>query len=136
MNNLSWAATVKLVHERAKFFCEYCQTSQRTIGQAMHVEHINPDGGDDITNLCLACSSCNLSKALATSALDPETGLVTSLFNPRIEVWSDHFIWSEDGETVFGLTPTGRATIIRLKMNLPRLIEARRIWVSAGVHPP
>ncbi|KAB2834856.1 MAG: hypothetical protein F9K48_05450 [Candidatus Brocadia sp.] len=34
----SWAATVRLVHERANYCCEYCQTSQEIIGQAMHVE--------------------------------------------------------------------------------------------------
>jgi IS1 family transposase len=40
--DLSWAATVRLVHERAGFCCEYCQTCQEIIGQAMHVEHFDP----------------------------------------------------------------------------------------------
>jgi hypothetical protein len=46
MNDLPWAAVVRLVHERADYTCEYCQTSRRVIGQAMHVEHIDPKGGD------------------------------------------------------------------------------------------
>jgi hypothetical protein len=102
----------------------------------MHVEYINPHGSDVIDNLCLSCSSCNLSKALATSAFDPETGLDSSLFNPRNQLWSDHFAWSENGEVVLGLTPTGRATVNRLKMNRQRLIEARSVWIKGGVHPP
>lgn len=87
MNDLSWAATVRLVHERAAYRCEYCQTAQRVIGQAMHVEHIDPDGGDRPDNLCLSCPSCNLSKAQVTTAPDPDSGEVIVLFNPRTQVW-------------------------------------------------
>lgn len=136
MNDLPWAAVVRLVHERADYTCEYCQTSQRVIGQAMHVEHIDPKGGDQPENLCLSCSSCNLSKARAVSASDPLTGQVVALFNPRRQLWSAHFQWVEDDQQVAGLTAAGRATVIRLKMNLPHLVEARSIWVMAGVHPP
>jgi 5-methylcytosine-specific restriction endonuclease McrA len=74
MSELSWAAIVRLVHERADYTCEYCQTAQRVIGQAMHVEHINPKGGNALDNLCLSCSSCNLSKARAISAPDHSPG--------------------------------------------------------------
>lgn len=136
MNDLSWAETGRRVHERAEHRCEYCQTAQWVIGQAMHVEHINPNGGDGLDNLCLSCPSCNLSKATATSAPDPETDEITPLFNPRTQAWSDHFEWIEKGTVVRGLTPTGRATAARFRMNLPRLVEARSIWVRAGVHPP
>ena len=136
MNDLSWAETVRRVHERAAYRCEYCQTAQRIIGQAMHVEHINPDGGDDLENLCLSCPSCNLSKAKATSAPDPETEAMILLFNPRTQVWSEHFERIETGTVVRGLTPTGRATTIRFRMNLPRLVEARSIcYAQVCIHP-
>lgn len=82
MSELSWAETVRRVHQRAGNRCEYCQTAQRVMGQAMHVEHIYPDGRDNLENLCLSCPSCNLSKASATSALDPETDEAIPLFNP------------------------------------------------------
>ena len=49
----------------------------------MHVEHIHPENGDDPENLCLSCPNCNLSKATATTAVDPETGQEVPLFNPR-----------------------------------------------------
>ena len=60
MSNVSWATIVRLVHERAQHCCEYCQTCRDTIGQTMHVEHIDPNAGDDPENLCLACPTCNL----------------------------------------------------------------------------
>ena len=136
MNSLSWAAIVRLVHERANFCCEYCQTCQSMIGQAMHVEHIDPNGNDDPNNLCLSCPTCNLSKAQAIAAFDPETNFEIALFNPRAQIWKDHFVWADGGLRVRGLTPTGRATIVRLKMNINRVVVARSYWIKAGNHPP
>jgi 5-methylcytosine-specific restriction endonuclease McrA len=136
MSDLSWAETVRRVHERAAYQCEYCQTGQRVTGQAMHVEHINPNGGDDLDNLCLSCASCNLSKARVTSAADPETGEVVPLFNPRTQMWTEHFEWTPDGAVIRGLSPVGRATVVRLRMNLTRLVEARKVWARSGEHPP
>lgn len=136
MNESSWAAIVRLVHERARNYCEYCQTCRDTIGQAMHVEHIDPTGGDAPENLCLACHSCNLSKATATAAQDPITGAAVPLFNPRTQRWQDHFMWIDNARRVQGLTPTGSATVERLRMNQDRLVVARALWVKANCHPP
>ena len=80
MRELSWAETVRRVHQRADNRCEYCQTAQRVMGQAMHVEHIHPDGPDALENLCLSCPSCNLSKGKAMAAPDPETAETVPLF--------------------------------------------------------
>lgn len=102
----------------------------------MHIEHIDPNGGNELENLCLACSSCNLSKATATSARDIETGEETPLFNSRIQVWQEHFEWIDGGLRLRGKTAVGRVTIGRLKMNQQRLVRARRNWIIAGNHPP
>lgn len=136
MSELSWAATVRLVYERASNCCEYCQTCQSVCGQAMHVEHIEPGAGDQPENLCLSCPSCNLSKAKATSALDPESGNRVMLFNPRKQLWRDHFEWIDGGVRIKGRTSTGRATVERLKMNIERIATARQVWMMAGKHPP
>jgi hypothetical protein len=136
MSELSWAATVRLVHNRADYCCEYCQTCQKVTGQAMHVEHIDPDGGDHPDNLCLSCSNCNLSKALATSAVDPESGDIVPLFNPRLQQWHDHFEWIENGVRLSGKTDIARATIDRLGMNRERVTVSRKVWVKSGEHPP
>ena len=90
----------------------------------MHVEHIIPRSGNNPDGLCLACPSCNLSKAKATSAIDPETDEEIPLFNPRTQIWNEHFEWIADRIIVRGQTPTGRATVIRLKMNQERIVEA------------
>jgi len=102
----------------------------------MHVEHIDPTGGDGLDNLCLSCPNCNLSKAKATIALDPETGQTTPLYNPRTQIWSDHFVWLDNGIRLRGLTAVGRATIERFKMNQPRVLVARARWIESGYHPP
>lgn len=136
MSELSWAETVRIVHQRAGGCCEYCQTCQRVCGQSMHIEHIDPQGGNQLDNLCLACPSCNLSKAKATSAVDPETGETVPLFNPRQQIWQEHFAWADDSVRILAKSEVGRATVVRLKMNLDRVVTARKVWVKAGEHPP
>lgn len=102
----------------------------------MHIEHINPTGGDGIENLCLACSNCNLSKSDVIEAHDDETETLVPLFNPRKQSWDDNFEWIDEGLRLKRLTATGRATITRLKMNQDRVIVARRRWIMGGFHPP
>lgn len=136
MSELSRLTLVRLVHDRARQCCEYCQTNQVLIGQAMHVEHIDPQGGNDPANLCLACPTCNLSKATATTAIDPETKETVALFHPRTQDWREHFHWVDDARQVQGLTPTGRATVERLRMNQLRVVVARTLWVKVNCYPP
>jgi hypothetical protein len=124
------------VYERAGGCCEYCRTCEVNTGQTMQIDHIVPKGGDDLDNLCLACWNCNNHKRQATRVPDPVTGKDAPLFNPRTQRWTDHFEWIADATYVRGLTPTGRATVVRLKMNRPALVIARSRWVEAGFHPP
>ena len=105
----------------------------------MHIEHIIPlaqNGASTHDNLCLSCAWCNTFKAAITEAIDPATKRKVPLFDPRRNVWADHFCWSDDGAEIIGLTPTGRATIIALRMNNEYIVPARRQWVIAGWHPP
>jgi hypothetical protein len=37
------------------------------------------------------------------SSIDPETGNVTPLFNPRLQTWNEHFVL--EGVHIKGLTP-------------------------------
>lgn len=102
----------------------------------MHIEHIIPNKNDNLGNLCLSCSSCNLSKGTAITATDPQTDKAVSLYNPRKQQWHEHFQWINRGLIIEGKTDVGRATISRLKMNQQRLLRARRNWILAGNHPP
>lgn len=135
MPKQSWQTIKETVYTRAAGCCEYCQTSGINIGQAMHVEHINPATGNNLDNLCLSCPNCNLSKATATTAIDPDTNQELSLFNPRQQKWVEHFRWIENHTQIEGITSTGRATVARFKMNRPRIVLARQRWVQAGFHP-
>jgi hypothetical protein len=126
------------VEERAKRRCEYCQT-QMIVIITLQVEHIYPSskGGEtSLDNLCLACSICNNAKKAFLTGIDPQTGQESRLFNPRSDVWAEHFIWIDDGAKLEGLTPIGRATVQRLNMNRIDVVESRQFWVKVGWHPP
>ncbi len=60
-------------------------------------------------NLWLACPVCNGFKGDRIEALDPLTGDVVVLFNPRQHLWREHFIWTEAGDHVIGRTSRGVA---------------------------
>ena len=63
------------------------------------------------------------------------------LFNPRSQLWSEHFCWSVDGLWILGMSATGRATCDRLDLNDVNhddgfIRSSRALWVSVGWHPP
>lgn len=105
----------------------------------MEIDHLVPErrGGATVEeNLWLACPLCNGHKADRISAPDPVSGQDVPLFNPRREVWREHFAWVDRGARVLGVTALGRATVEALKLNRPALVRARRRWVEVGWHPP
>ncbi|NJM06834.1 HNH endonuclease [Candidatus Gracilibacteria bacterium] len=127
------------VMENGRFRCGYCLTSQYIIGPLLEIDHYIPeaqDGSSTEDNLCVACPMCNSHKADRISATDPDTATVQPLFNPKNDRWNEHFTWIEDGTVMQGLTPIGRATVAALQVNHPDAVHARRLWVSAGWHPP
>ena len=74
----------------------------------MEVDHRVPEAEGGITeeaNLWLACSLCNDHKNDRIAALDPDTESVVRLFDPRHQVWGEHFRWSSEGDRILGLTP-------------------------------
>lgn len=119
--------------------CSYCLTSEANSGMPMTYDHILPRSKGGITtfeNLCLACRTCNEFKSDTTKAEDPLTAERISLFNPRTQIWTEHFTWSPDSIRAEGLTAVGRATIITLRMNNPVIVAARWRWTISGWHPP
>jgi len=117
--------------------CGYCLSPQRLLPWELEIEHLKPvarGGTNEEGNLWLSCRSCNSFKGVQTHAHDPITNRKVQLFNPRLQKWSRHFVWSVDGTQVIGKTASGRATVIALKLN--NIFTARREWVSAGWHPP
>jgi HNH endonuclease len=130
------AALREFVIARANNCCEYCQLSQ--IGQeaTFHIDHVKPRVGGGLTaqdNLALACVSCSLRKGARETAPDPKTSLESPLFNPRKQVWKDHFRWEH--EIAVPLTSTGRATVAALALNRPIMHAIRREEALRGRHP-
>jgi hypothetical protein len=120
-------------------FCRYCLASELNSGMPLTYDHIEPrskGGKTSFENVCLACRPCNEFKTDATHALDPLTGELAPLFNPRTEPWGEHFKWSSDATRVEGVSAVGRATVVALRMNRPAITTARGRWAEAGWHPP
>lgn len=140
MSQLSIPSALRAaVADRFHHRCCYCLTSERIAGAELTIDHIVPQALGGISteeNLCLACWRCNLLKRDRIAAIDPDTGVAVRLFNPRVQNWLDHFTWADGGLTIVGLTPTGRATVIALRLNRVTLVNARRLWIEAGWHPP
>jgi hypothetical protein len=129
----------RLVIERAGGCCEYCRSQARFSPQAFSVEHITPSrrgGPTRESNLALSCQGCNNHKAIKTVVQDPLTLLWAPIFNPREENWNEHFTWSDDYATMQGITPTGRATVVTLRLNREGLVNLRRVLYAMGEHPP
>lgn len=134
------AGVERRVREAARHRCGYCRSPQQLVMARLEIEHIVPlakGGTDDETNLWLACPICNGHKSDKIDAVDPETGQRGALFNPRTQVWAEHFAWTDDGLRILGKTPVGRATVIALRLrDDPDAITVRSYWVLAGWHPP
>lgn len=127
------------INKDARRRCGYCLTSARIIGAPLEIEHIIPEslGGPTVReNLWLACSMCNDHKGNRIAAPDPNTGEVVRFFDPRRQVWAEHFGWSTEGDLIIGKTAMGRATVAAIRLNRAELVEARRGWIIAGWHPP
>ena len=131
--------TRDFVFARAHFRCEYCTTPVDCAVQPFVTEHIFPTskGGKNVVeNLACSCGGCNGHKHKKFEAFDPADGQIVPLFNPRMDVWADHFSWNSDFLQIIGHTSVGRATVEALKLNRSGLLNIRRLLLLAGEHPP
>lgn len=130
------AALRRLTIERAKNRCEYCSIAQISQIATFHIDHVIPiaaSGETSQDNLALACVSCSLRKGARLTGIDPSSGSEAPLYNPRKELWKDHFQW--DGVRLVGTTTVGRATIAALAMNRPTVLLIREEEIHRGRHP-
>jgi|SRR5882724_9541966 len=128
------AAAIRFVRERAGESCEYCGLPQEFSGLRFHIEHIvarQHGGSDEINNLALACPECNLRKGTNLTGIDPQTGQVTPVFNPRQDRWPSHFVYIE--ASIAGKTPCGRTTVLLLQMNQPDRLRLRQHLMRLGL---
>ena len=121
------------VVQRAGGRCEYCLVHQADSLYAHEVDHIIPvkhRGETSADNLCLACLECNRYKGSDFGSFDPETERITPLFNPRQQLWHEHF--RLEGARIVPLSPEGRVTVFVLKLNDEMRVSARRALIAAG----
>ncbi len=113
------------VIERAQNRCEYCLLPAEVAFFPHEVDHVIAEkhgGATKIENLALACWRCNRHKGSDLTSFDPQTRQLSPLFNPRTQLWSEHFAYER--ERIIGLTPEGRTTVTLLRLNSEeRLIE-------------
>lgn len=122
------------VRNRAMHRCEYCLRDQATSPLIpLQIEHIRPrkhGGTEALANLALACAECNLHKGSNLAGIDPVSGELTRLFDPRDDVWPEHFRWNS--VRMEGITAIGRTTIVVMNLNAPARLRVRRATVTKG----
>jgi hypothetical protein len=129
----------EFIIQRARGCCEYCWSQLKFSPDPFSVEHIIPlskGGTYDLENLALACQGCNNRKYNHTEAIDPIDGQLVPLYHPRQQSWSSHFVWSDDFTEMIGISPSGRATIVRLRLNREGVVNLRGVLKEKDFHPP
>jgi hypothetical protein len=122
-----------IVRERARHACEYCHRPEASsqwrfvCDHVIAVQHLGPTAPE---NLAFCCTFCNAHKGPNIAGVDPATGAVIPLFNPRRDIWREHFRWN--GVTVIGISAAGRATVVALSMNDSRQLVVRTTLVADG----
>jgi hypothetical protein len=124
------------VRGRAGLRCEYCLLGEADAffpHEPDHVIAVKHGGETTEENLALSCFDCNRFKGSDVSSIDPATGQLVALFNPRAQSWRDHF--RLDGGTIIPLTDIGRVTERLLKLNLAERVEVRETLSTSGRYP-
>ena len=127
----------RLVVLRAGNRCEYCRTHQDDAIATHQIDHVIAEkhgGATTLENLALSCMLCNLRKGSDSSSVDPVSGAIVPLFNPRTQSWSDHF--GIESVRIVGLTLVGRTTVEFLQLNSYERISERRELTLSGRFPP
>lgn len=127
------AALRAAVRKRAGERCEYClmpETGAFFLHEPDHIIATQHRGESNLENLALACIQCNRLKGPNVASVDPKTKQIVRLFNPRTDVWRDHFR-AESGR-IIPLTDVARATAALLSFDDPDREEARRNLWKAG----
>lgn len=126
------------VRQRAGNRCEYCRIHQQDDPfYTFPVDHViarQHRGETVFENLALSCYRCNLHKGPNIASVDPVGKEIVALFNPRRDIWTQHFEWS--GAVLIGRTPQGRATVELLAINHPDHLLLREALIEEGVFPP
>ena len=124
------------VARRAGQRWEYCLIHEDDAGFSHQVDHIvsrKHGGSSAADNLAYACVICNRHKRSDVASIDPRTGGIVRLFNPRSDHWADHF--QLEGAVIEPVSSIGSATASLLRLNAPERISERALLQSLGRYP-
>jgi len=125
----------RLIWERARNRCEYCRIPSEASLLPFQIDHIIAEKHGGLTtpeNTALSCERCNSHKGPNIAGFLDDRHV--PLFNPRTDVWDDHFEWR--GGELLGKTDVGRVTVDVLAINLPYRVLLRETLIEEGVFPP
>ena len=126
----------RAVRLRAQGRCEYClmpDSEPLFPHEPDHIIALKHRGKTTSGNLAYACFECNRAKGSDIASLDPATGKLMALFNPRTQGWTDHF--RLNGPVIEPITPEGRVTVLLLRMNLAARVTIRNSLMQEGRYP-
>jgi hypothetical protein len=130
------AALRQTVIERAERRCEYCLFPQVASFLTFEIEHIVAEkhhGQTIALNLALACPFCNRNKGTDLGSIDIVTERLTPFFNPRTQIWAEHFRIANN--FIIGMTSEGRVTADILQFNAPDRLGERAVLIAAKRYP-
>ncbi len=125
----------KAVYERARGCCEYCLIPEIATFAPHQIDHIIAEkhgGLTKLNNLALACSLCNKYKGSDLTSIDPNTGEIVPLFNPRQDLWLEHFQLKD--AVIIAKTAKGRVTERLLQFNISDRLEERKLLINADIY--
>ncbi|MBO1066800.1 MULTISPECIES: HNH endonuclease signature motif containing protein [Nostocales] len=135
-NNAISFSLRQLVIERAQGRCEYCLIHQDFSIYTHEIDHIIAvkHGGQTLSeNLALSCLPCNRHKGSDFATLDPNNGEIIRLFNPRLQVWDEHFTLKN--AEIIGITDIGQATSRLLMFNTSSRMRSRKSLIDQNLYP-
>ena len=130
------AALRRLVAIRAEYLCEYCLIHEEDTFFGCEVDHIISEkhgGQTEADNLAFACAFCNRSKGSDVGSIVQRTGVFVRFFNPRTDLWVEHF--ALDGVTIMALSEMGEVTARILDFNSSERLLERQTLQTLGRYP-
>lgn len=119
----------RIVKSQAEGLCEYCLIAAEDTFLGCEADHIISEkhgGRTEAENLAMACVFCNQAKGSDLGSLHRESNTLVRFFNPRTDLWAEHF--ELVGNRIVALTPIGDVTARILRFNVgERLLERRTL---------
>ncbi len=124
------------VMARANYRCEYCKLPALDYLLSFHVDHIRSlkhGGTSNVENLACCCPDCNSFKGTDHGTFLNGPDSFTRFFNPRTDLWQDHFEAFEGA--LYPKTAIAEATIKIFQLNDPDRVIIRQELVMDGRWP-